>query len=82
MTLPAFPDAFQCILYDGCLGIECCVNLDLTIAQLSTRAWVEFDVCNYKLSVGLGSWYYNVTLFSYEWGTEITESITEGLIFR
>ena len=69
-TLPELPQPVSCVINSQCLGIQCCLNLDFTVAVLSTQAWLIVDPCNFCISVGLGSWFFNVTLLTYNWGQQ------------
>ena len=68
--LPELPDEIMCVINEQCLGIQCCFNLDIGVALLSTQAWLIVDPCNFQISVGFGTWFRNITLFTYEWGQE------------
>ncbi len=81
-VLPSYPASTQCVLYDDCMGFECCVNLDLVTSFADTKTWFQLDVCNYKLRVGVGKWFYNTTLFSYKWGTALDLDITDSLRYQ
>ena len=63
-----FPELLSCHFNSHCTSLQCCLNLDLKVAQLSSKAWFELDPCDYTVSIGLDSWYFNASLFSYQWG--------------
>ena len=46
---------------------------------IATRTWFLLDLCDYQLSIGLGSWYLNISLYSYSFGVEEMKSIGEAL---
>ncbi|XP_072048756.1 uncharacterized protein [Amphiura filiformis] len=73
------PNIASCQLDPRCLGVQCCLNLDVQIVTIATRAWFLLDPCDYQLSIGLGSWYLNISLFSYSFGVEEMKSIGEAL---
>ncbi|XP_038050876.1 uncharacterized protein LOC119724026 [Patiria miniata] len=73
-------DNFTCHIGSSCTSLHCCLNLDLKVTQISSKAWFIIDPCDYTLSVGLERWFFNVSLFSYEWGKE--ESFMIGNAFR
>ena len=79
MKAPAPTSVLTCTVDDRCLGIQCCASLDLVFTQLSTTAWAMLDPCEFQLSVGLGSWSKNVTLFEFDWGVERTIDIGDAV---
>ncbi|XP_033637723.1 uncharacterized protein LOC117298529 [Asterias rubens] len=68
VQIPTGLPTFSCRINSHCTSLHCCLNLDLKVTQLSSKAWLEIDPCDFKLSVGMGMWYFNISLFSYEWG--------------
>ena len=68
VTLPRLPSTLTCDLYDRCLGVRCCVDLDLQITVLSSTVWLELDPCEFALSMGFGKWSITFTIFDYHWG--------------
>ncbi|XP_071798137.1 uncharacterized protein [Asterias amurensis] len=79
VQLPTSLPTFSCRINSHCTSLHCCLNLDLKVTQLSSKAWLEIDPCNYKLSVGIGMWYFNISLFSYEWGKMERFSIGQAI---
>ncbi|XP_072033122.1 uncharacterized protein [Amphiura filiformis] len=69
-SLPKLPQEVTCVINNRCLGIQCCLNVDITVAHLTTQTWLIIDPCNFQISVGFGSWYLNITLITYQWGQE------------
>ena len=68
VQIPTGLPTVSCRINSQCTSLHCCLNLDLKVTQLSSKAWLEIDPCDFKLSVGMGMWYFNISLFSYEWG--------------
>ena len=63
-------DNLQCRVLEECFGIECCLDLDITITTIAVNAWFIFDPCELTLSVGFGNWFYNMSLLTYDWGLD------------
>ena len=81
-NLTNLPSSVSCQLDPLCLGIQCCLSMDFRIAHITAKTWLLFDACDYELSIGLGSWYLNISLFSYSWGMEDVRSIGNALNVR
>ena len=79
LMLPSPTSFLTCTVDDRCLGLTCCASLDLVFTRLSTTAWAILDPCEFKLSVGLGSWSTNVTLFEYDWGVDKMLDISDSV---
>ena len=82
VVLPTAPESVSCKLHSLCLGIDCCLNMDFRITRITSHAWFYVDPCDFQFSLGLGSWFRNVSLFSYTWGTEKSSPIGKGIIAR
>ncbi|XP_022102001.1 uncharacterized protein LOC110985344 [Acanthaster planci] len=78
-TLPTLPSGGVCHYSDACLGVECCLAVDLGIISRTLRAWLTVDPCDFKLSVGFENWSYNVTLLSYKWGKVTRERLSDAV---
>ncbi|XP_078585865.1 uncharacterized protein LOC144867676 [Branchiostoma floridae x Branchiostoma japonicum] len=50
------PQNMHCFFEENCLGVTCCVELDLKFTKQSFGAFARIDPCNYQLTLGLGSW--------------------------
>ena len=72
----------KCIIHDNCFGFQCCIDIDLKITQRNISIYFHLDPCNFELSVGLGQWYLNKSLFTYAWGTEETFTLGNAIIVR
>ncbi|XP_072033125.1 uncharacterized protein [Amphiura filiformis] len=70
ISLPTINGSEACVLDPWCLGVECCLNMDFRIAHITSKAWFLLDPCEYDLSIGIGTWFRNISLFSYTWGTD------------
>ena len=84
---PPVPDSPQipgidCSVASLCLGFECCVDLDFQIIQRSVKAYVIADICNYQILVGFGEWLVDISVFTYEWGTEKTYNLGNAINVR
>ncbi|XP_033637389.1 uncharacterized protein LOC117298318 isoform X2 [Asterias rubens] len=79
VTLPRLPSTLTCDLYDRCLGVRCCVDLDLQITVLSSNVWLELDPCEFSLSMGFGKWSITFKIFDYHWGTQEELKIGKAL---
>ncbi|XP_072033123.1 uncharacterized protein [Amphiura filiformis] len=78
--LPSLPAEIECsVIGDSCLGIECCVDLDFKVTTCSIRIHQFLDPCNFWLAVGFGAWSLNITLFTYQWGTEEVEMLGNAI---
>ncbi|XP_038050728.1 uncharacterized protein LOC119723897 [Patiria miniata] len=79
-SLPTLPSGGVCHYSDTCLGVECCLAVDLGIISRTLRAWLIVDPCDFKLSVGFENWSYNVTLLSYKWGKVTRERLSDVVL--
>ncbi|XP_035698712.1 uncharacterized protein LOC118431577 [Branchiostoma floridae] len=50
------PQNMHCFFDDNCLGVTCCVELNLVFTKRSISAFAKIDPCNNQLTLGLGSW--------------------------
>ncbi|XP_078575734.1 uncharacterized protein LOC144861638 [Branchiostoma floridae x Branchiostoma japonicum] len=50
------PQNMHCFFDDNCLGVTCCVELDLFFTKQTASASVVIDPCSNQLTLGLGSW--------------------------
>ena len=48
------------------MDVDCCV--DVETLQRSMNAFVNVDLCNYQLRVGIDKIRFNRTLYGYKWG--------------
>ncbi len=58
------------------------MDLNFKIIQPSVHVYLEFDYCNYIISVGFGEWLLNRSLFTYTWGTEETHTLGNAIALR
>ncbi|XP_038062441.1 uncharacterized protein LOC119732930 [Patiria miniata] len=79
-SLPTLPSGGVCHYSESCLGVECCLAVDLGIISRTLRAWLIVDPCDFKLSVGFENWSYNVTLLSYKWGKVTRERLSDAVL--
>ncbi|XP_072033446.1 LOW QUALITY PROTEIN: uncharacterized protein [Amphiura filiformis] len=79
VSLPPIPGSETCVLHPWCLGVECCLNMDFRIAHITSQVWWLVDPCKYSLSIGIGTWFRNISLFSHTWGTEEISSIGNAI---
>ncbi len=79
IKLPRLPSNMVCTHHEKCLGFDCCVELDIKVTTLSTRFWFILDPCQFEITMGLGEWSYNISIFSYDWGKPESLSIGEPL---
>ncbi|XP_022103294.1 uncharacterized protein LOC110986022 [Acanthaster planci] len=79
VSLPSVSNGLTCELSRECLGIRCCVELDLQVTTLSVNAWLILDPCEFTLSVGFGTWSLIFTIFDYHWGTQEQLKIGKAL---
>ena len=56
----------SCYIPEHCTAIYCCV--DIPKIGLSINAFLDIDLCSYKLSGGIERETFDVTMFNYEWG--------------
>ncbi|XP_072023446.1 uncharacterized protein, partial [Amphiura filiformis] len=80
--LPAVDNILQCHVQDECLGIQCCVEIDLKITHLMLKTWLILDPCNFALSVRFGEMYFNQTLFTYKWGEIGHLRVSDSVLIR
>ncbi|XP_066300826.1 uncharacterized protein [Branchiostoma lanceolatum] len=80
-NLPTLPNTAGCTVHEGCMGMDCCIALDIKITTIVATAFFDFDACNYTLSVGIGNWQYDYSIFTYSWGKEETLEVGEMLTF-
>ncbi|XP_060567959.1 uncharacterized protein LOC132726631 [Ruditapes philippinarum] len=67
-TLPSLPAGISCHLSEHCSSFECCLNvpeLDRTVAF-----YIDIDVCNNNLSVGIDNLGHNQPLVEYPYGKQ------------
>ena len=82
MISPILLGSVNCSVTDNCLGYQCCANIDLKITEKSLQLHLSIDPCNFMISVGFGEWFLNMSLFSYEWGTEEVRPLGNAIIIR
>ncbi|KAL3873935.1 hypothetical protein ACJMK2_037012, partial [Sinanodonta woodiana] len=68
--LPALPGRSSCYIPDYCTGIECC--LDVPLIKRSIHVYVEFDVCKYKMKLGIENFNTDMMLLNFDWGLKKT----------
>ncbi|XP_078658231.1 uncharacterized protein LOC144903714 [Branchiostoma floridae x Branchiostoma belcheri] len=50
------PKNMHCFFEDNCLGVTCCVELNLAFTRRTLSASAMIDPCSKQLTLGLGSW--------------------------
>ncbi|XP_022105071.1 uncharacterized protein LOC110987006 [Acanthaster planci] len=70
------------LIGETCTELQCCLDLDLKIADISATAWFKFDPCDFTFTLGLEKWSFQGSVFSYHWGKEMTVPIAPGMNFR
>ncbi|XP_078658229.1 uncharacterized protein LOC144903712 [Branchiostoma floridae x Branchiostoma belcheri] len=50
------PKNMHCFFEDNCLGVTCCVELNLAFTRQTVSAFAMIDPCSKQLTLGLGSW--------------------------
>ncbi|XP_019624877.1 PREDICTED: uncharacterized protein LOC109470382 isoform X2 [Branchiostoma belcheri] len=50
------PQNMRCFFEDNCLGVTCCVDLNLVFTRRSLSAFAIIDPCSNQLTLGLGLW--------------------------
>ena len=66
VDLPPLPEMVSCHIPEHCTGIYCCV--DIPKIGLSIEAYLDIDLCTYRVSGGIEQETFDETLFEYEWG--------------
>ena len=79
VDIPALTDILTCSVHGDCLGIQCCVNLNLKVTELKMKAWLIINPCDFKFSVGFEKLDLNFTLFTYEWGKKERIHVSDDL---
>jgi len=64
--VPTLPDTISCTVPDYCTAIDCC--MDIESLGLSLNAYIDVDLCSYRIAGGIEKKTFNVSLLSYEWG--------------
>ncbi|CAH1250560.1 FAT1 [Branchiostoma lanceolatum] len=80
MNNPTLPEAMACRVQSDCLGVSCCVDMDLRLLTLTTTAAVELDICNFTLNLRLGQLNFHQVLFLYQWGSDVTININDTVV--
>ncbi|XP_066265951.1 uncharacterized protein [Branchiostoma lanceolatum] len=80
MNNPTLPEAMACSVQSDCLGVSCCVDMDLRLLTLTTTAAVELDICNFTLNLRLGQLNFHQVLFLYQWGSDVTININDTVV--
>lgn len=57
----------RCAISDSCAHVQCCMQSD-TI-QETLDAYVDVDMCNGKISVGIEKFFWSDRLLSFDYGT-------------
>ncbi len=68
-----------CYVNNVCSGFLCCLDMDFVVTQRQVSAYIVIDVCNFEMTIGFGEWFLDVSLFTYSWGTEMTETIGNAI---
>lgn len=60
------PRDVYCTFDKNCLGVECCVSLELSFLTKTYKIWINVDPCSspIRLSLGVGMNSYQFDLFS------------------
>ncbi|XP_064646205.1 uncharacterized protein LOC135499390 [Lineus longissimus] len=77
LKMPKLPDFVQCRYDDMCMGLECCLNVDYKLLKKPMKVWSIVDSCSNKVSAGLETYQYNVTLDASFWDRENLMEISE-----
>ena len=77
-TYMALPNELSCTLSDTCTSISCCYNSSLVDRMI--HSYIDVDVCNSVMTIGIGHLSYKTSLLEYEFGRE--ESVWLGGVFR
>ena len=64
--LPLRDSDITCYMYTTCLGLKCCLDVD--VIQRSLVVEVKIDPCNYMMTFRLEKLQLNITFNQYEWG--------------
>ena len=56
--------------------------MDFIVVERSIRAFLAMDPCNYRFTAAFGEWFLEVSFFTYEWGTEITEKLGNAITIK
>ncbi|XP_035662464.1 uncharacterized protein LOC118406510 [Branchiostoma floridae] len=80
MNAPTLPNNMTCTVQSNCLGLTCCMDVNLKLVNITLKASAVLDMCNYTLSLTLGKRVINKVLFVYNWGTR--EEIPIGDAFK
>ncbi len=76
LALPtSIAEGITCTIDNRCVGFHCCLDMDFIVTSRTVNTYITIDPCNYIISVGFGEWFLEVSLYSYNWGTEITEHL-------
>lgn len=57
----------KCAISDSCTNVHCCLQSD-TI-QETLDAYIDVDICNGKIEVGIEKFHWSDRLLGYEYGT-------------
>ncbi|KAK3101942.1 hypothetical protein FSP39_007535 [Pinctada imbricata] len=67
LTPPALDGSqITCVMAQSCLSLDCCVEVNEL--QRTMRTFVDVDLCNYQLRVGIDRLQFNRTLKGFNWG--------------
>ena len=72
----------DCSVKDNCLGFQCCADINLKITEIRLQHQLSVDLCNFVISVGFGEWVLDMSLFSYQWGTEEMRLLGNSITIR
>ena len=83
VNVPFYRNVTICSVMDReCLGVQCCINMDFTIAHLWIKTEFVLEPCNFQIVVGFENWIFNESLLTYKWGDWKYVSIGNYLSIR
>ncbi|KAI8518956.1 hypothetical protein Bbelb_022130, partial [Branchiostoma belcheri] len=74
ITLPNIP-GLHCEINPGCLGFDCCMEIDLKVKTWSFRMGVTYDPETYRVEAVAGNRKHDYEPFLYPWGEEQTDTV-------
>uniref|UniRef100_A0A1I8J4H2 Vitellogenin domain-containing protein n=1 Tax=Macrostomum lignano TaxID=282301 RepID=A0A1I8J4H2_9PLAT len=79
---PQLPSQADCQLHHLCMGLVCCLDLDLGFVSRSFSAWAFVDPCQHIVSFGFENWAFNRSILNYPWGEQRVEHIGDSLLVK
>uniref|UniRef100_A0A1I8J1R3 DUF1619 domain-containing protein n=1 Tax=Macrostomum lignano TaxID=282301 RepID=A0A1I8J1R3_9PLAT len=70
VTLRLNREPYNCKIHDQCLGIECCTELDFKVYSRHFFYTQLVDPCTYSFYIGFENFFYNQSLFHFDWGQD------------